>query len=378
MSLIASTFSQELPFILGDLLFTSKEGKPDFISPTQFPFSLYPEKQSERKPLELMQKIYILKDNLALALAGDYYEIKNFLTELKLRLAYYDEIDKGKIVQFLNDFDLEKNFSKSAMMILLVLPQDSDSDYVNRFYCGDWHKELDDNFGSVWAIGSGSGSFLKQFKEPVIYNTELTPGNIQYCITANLGLLAKWLAIEKGSGLTFENHWGGGFEMVYFDGQKFVKFQEICFVIFEGQSDSNGIIEAVFPSVIMFLQYEGDILFITSLKLLKGTYTENESSVSYVSENGEVTLFVVTPIDLPDGTVIQQKKNLSFETSQIAAGYSILMDGNGFYQPSFYMHDDDFNVKFIYGESVEIKIPTQINQQILSGGKDTFDFERNK
>lgn len=378
MSLIASTFSQELPFLLGDLLFSSKEGRPDFITPTQMPVYPMSEIYSEYKPMELYQKIYILRDNLALALAGNAYEMKEFICNLKLRLSIYEVLNDEVIKQFLLDFDLNENFSGSSMLMLLVLKQGSEMNYVNRYSYGIWDRLENEHFGSVWASGSGAENFLFQFSTPVSFDADSPRGTVSHSITANLGLLAKWLAIEKSTGVTLRDHWGSGFEMIYFDGQKFVKFQEICFVIFEGRSDENGVTEVVYPSVVMYHFYENDTLFITSLKLEQGSCSQIENRICYCSDKAETTLFVVTPLDLPAGTAITTKQNLSFEANTIAVGYSILNHNQGLFNPSYFLRDGAVSVKFNHGQSVEINVPFEINQQILSGGKAAFEFERNK
>lgn len=376
--MIASTFSEEMPFIIGDLLFSSKEGKPDFMSPTQL--SSIPRTavayDPEYMPHELWQKIYILRDNLAVALAGDYYEMKTFLQELKLRLTIYETLSKDSIERFLQDFDLSKNFSHSVMLMLLVTPHD-DVSYVNRFFYGRWARLKNEHFGSIWASGSGAESFLRQFDAPVTFTTASPRETVDYAIAANLGLLAKWLAIEKGSGITLRDHWGSGFEMIFFNGQQFAKFQEIAFVIFEGRSDENGVTEAVFPAVVIFMRYENEILFITSLNLSGGSWSIAGDHVSYFSAKVEATLFVVPPLDLPMETAIQTKEDLSFETSVIAAGYSVLNHGQGLFNPSYFLRDAEINVKFVHDSGVEINVPCDFNQQILNGAKAAFEFERN-
>lgn len=377
MTLIASTFSQEMPFIIGDLLFSSKEGKPNFITPTQLPA---PERTQgynpEYLPYELWQKIYILRDNLALSMAGDYYEMKVFLRELKLRIAAYDVLTKEIIENFLIDFDLKKNFSESVMMILLMTDVNEETRYVNRFTSGKWDQQDDEHFGRIWASGSGAESFLLQFSAPVTFTADSPRGSASHAVTANMGLLAKWLAIEKSSGITLRDHWGAGFEMIFFDGVRFAKFQEIAFVIFEGRSDENGYTNAAFPTVVIYLYYENDILFITSLKPEPGNWSVINDNVTYFSESVETTLFAITPLDLPAGTAIYAKQDLSFEARTIAAGYSILNHEQGLFNPSYFIRDSSVTVKFVHRKGLEVAVPTEINEQILKGAKAAFDFER--
>lgn len=381
MTLIASTFSQELPFILGDLLFSSIEGKPYFITPTQIPIFPESHKNSGYKPHSLNQKIYILRDNLAVALAGNSFQMKTFLRELKMRLQY-GVIERESIERFLIDFDMGVNFSESAMLMMLVLPHDSESNFVNRFSFGNWSKEEHQHFGSVWAIGSGAQSFLSQFKEPTSFETDAQLGTVQYAIIANLGLLAKWLAIEKGSGITLKDSWGAGFEMIFYDGKKFEKFQEICFVIFEGRSDENGITEFVFPTVVMYQHYKNDILYITSLRLMEGVSSEIDNNICYYCDNLETNFFVVTPIDSDHEGTVEVKENHSFQSFTISAGYSIINHDQGMYNPTYFLRDGTVSVNFSDSQTdsqkIEIKVPIEINHQILASAKAAFDFENSR
>jgi hypothetical protein len=107
MTLIASTFSEELPFLLGDILFSSQDNIIDFITPTQIHSYSIPGDNLKFKPSELSQKIYILNDNLAIALAGNKYEMKTLLCQLKSRISYFNYISK-EIIDIKKIFEVLK------------------------------------------------------------------------------------------------------------------------------------------------------------------------------------------------------------------------------------------------------------------------------
>lgn len=379
MSLIATTFSNEMPFIIGDLLFSSEEGRPGFLTPTQIPTQPRTLGYNPKLlPYWLWQKIYIISDRLAIALAGDYYEMKSFLRELKLRMAVYDVIGKEEILQFVKDFDLPANFSQSVLLMLLVTPQDDEMNYVHQFFQGGFYNLDDRTFGKILAAGSGAKDFLYQFSAPAESDVNVPIGTFNHALILNVGLLAKWLAIEKSSGHTLNDHWGSGFEMIYFDGSKFVKLKEIAFVIFEGRSNENGITAFAFPTVIIYMRYDEEVLIITSLNLGNGSWSFVDDHVSYTTNSVEATLFEVMPLDESVSNERQKEDVLSFETNIIGAGYSILNHEQGIFTPSYFLKDGLVSVKFQHGLGIEVKVPKDINEAILAGAKNAFDFEKQK
>ena len=99
-----------------DLLFTSEEAKEGVILPPQAFDMKERLVESTSLPVGLWQKIYIVKPNLCIALAGNSKSMQAFMEELKMRSNYYSdwEIDKDIIITP-NDI----NFKKTKLIEIL-------------------------------------------------------------------------------------------------------------------------------------------------------------------------------------------------------------------------------------------------------------------
>ena len=83
----------------------------------------------------------------------------------------------------------------------------------------------------------------------------LKKGNIYRAIAANYGYIAKLLAVERVSLHTIKKNWGGGFETIIFDGNEFIKLDEIAYITCYGQFDESGNIGLPFPQLIQYYKY---------------------------------------------------------------------------------------------------------------------------
>jgi hypothetical protein len=143
------------------------------ILPTNsFNINPYLESDATYKPDSLAQKLYIIGGNICVAVAGDEYEIVQFLRELKSRCRLFDRITEPVIRSFLNDYNLNAQLIKSAFFLICIEHRGPDSIYVGMFNfpqkiqeasndgSGGWKVLKNDVSDEVYACGSGTDSFL--------------------------------------------------------------------------------------------------------------------------------------------------------------------------------------------------------------------------
>jgi len=131
-----------MPFLISDLLWSSKVEKKPFVLPTNS-FDITPLLPESRvyHPYTLGQKMYIINDNVCIIFAGDLLEIIEFLREVKMRCSYYDVLEQEHLTQFFNDYSFGTKYSNSACLLLHVKMQANGSARFSFFY---YPKEMHD------------------------------------------------------------------------------------------------------------------------------------------------------------------------------------------------------------------------------------------
>jgi hypothetical protein len=113
MTVIASTSNYGYPIIIGDLLISAEAAQSIDLPTTSADIDMFVNKKRKFKPVTLLRKIYVIKPNLVVALAGSVFQMKFFLNELEMRSRLYDPFSKTELDAFLNEYPLE-NFDQSA------------------------------------------------------------------------------------------------------------------------------------------------------------------------------------------------------------------------------------------------------------------------
>lgn len=308
MTLIAYKLNYGTPFIVGDLLISSKAKNPPFILPTAVSsidnllssdITMFPQK--------LNQKVYIIRENLCVALAGDVLEMKSFLSELKIRCSYYNPVKKEHILQFLDNHEISGDF---AGILVFIENPGEDSGIVYKFTYGDWVETESYHFQSALATGSGAHDYLTAIDEQDEFEgeldeNELKVGDPHHALTANYCLIAKLLGEERYSLRTVNSYWGAGFETIFYDGKSFRKFDDITYVIWYSKLDEE-LNFSPGPTLVLHFKYYGEILLITSI------------------QKSDQRSYRVLPIDLQDDTEFSNSSDLiPFESARIVNCYVV-------------------------------------------------------
>ena len=212
-------------------------------------------------PYGLNRKIYVVNDRLAVGLAGLVYEMKEFLGELRNYFKYHD-VTEENVEAFLGEFNHEVYPGISA--ILLYAVQKPEGILITYGYFGSWHTQSTSLVGDVFACGSGSTSFLRQASQKWTMPVSGSQSSLARAISANYILLGNILGQERLSLSTIQKHWGAGFEMIYFDGERFRNMDDITIVLWKGTlAVTTGKFEV---SPLLFINYsytkDGEVLVI--------------------------------------------------------------------------------------------------------------------
>jgi hypothetical protein len=352
MTLIVGTIHKSFPVLMGDILVTTeniKESKNNMMLPTYFggdQNELF--KGSNRIPVELNQKVYIITPKLCLALAGNLWYLKMFLEGVRDRFKYLD-VTPDNVKSLCDEFD--KEFLSQINFIFF-------GNYLKGtkrhffYYGSNVNKEINhDYFGFCSAAGSGATSFLQEVNSyrNIIY--EPSGHKPLEALSTNIYLITKFLLKEKVSTMSIEEGWGCGFEVVCYNGESFYKVDNITYIYFKlDLVDGFLDFEKLTLYFLINFKYHNDFLEITA----------------YDSKN--VGTFFVSPIDKKNK--FEANRKFTFGTDKVALCY-FFEDSNGitsvYSQAYLNEKQKGVHINIDYGKKIiAVEIDPQIHQSILS------------
>jgi ATP-dependent protease HslVU (ClpYQ) peptidase subunit len=373
MTMIACTMNVAAPVIIGDLLISDSVKPNKFIIPVLTEDVLqYLSSVSEFHPIRLDQKVYIIKSNVCIAFAGKVYYIKRFLEDISIFCKANTSMNAEKIEEFLDENKHDDSWKHFSFLILVVDKEDNHL-RVGRFMHGDWVRVESDVFGEVFASGSGSIDFLKETKENVKIRSQFPPEDISYTLQVNIIMICKLLARERLSLDTVRQHWGAGFEMIYFDKDQFTKLDNITYIINQGAFDNNGDIgEVPVPGIILHYKYHGEILVITVIKPYRGETETTDTTYIIRSKEFGITQFIVVPMNYQGMENFNEfAKNPSFKSNHNAMGY-IIETTTGHYLPASFNVGPELEVKYNHPGNLTITMFKDINDILTAEATSVF------
>jgi len=332
MTLIATTLTNNIPFLIGDILITSNQKGDE----TKLPKYLrgiekyFPE--AELFPVLFRQKIYVLHDRLCIGFAGDLYSIKYLLEDIRMHFSYTNPSIES-VSAFVKLYDSDSNFDGVSFLIIFINQEDD-----RVYYCrkGSWVMANSPLFGETLAIGSGQNDFLKRINDGFTINHQMESKNFYQAISLNYIALANVLGYERLSLDSIQKHWGAGFEMIFYNGNKFSKIDDITYVIWRGKYDSSA--KKVESSPFLFLNYKyfDDILLVSS-------FDGNEFHMQAVLP------IYKTPQDID---MNQMPSKPHFDSKKVCAIYLIEFPDGRIFSPAFFSqasdNKDDFPIIRVY------------------------------
>jgi hypothetical protein len=372
-----------MPFSFSDLLWSGEEVDVPAVLPgmPQGYESSYPAGENTR-PVGLAQKMYIVADNICIVFCGINKEIRVFLAVFKSTFSPGEPISNDLIHDFLGAYRLERHFKQSTFFIIYIQNRPNGGITVNQFYCpqetytvdvrqfkvedGKWNILEEDVYEKTSACGSGTEGLLNVIRQPVQYQSMYPKGHFMRAPQTNASLIAKLLSLQITADYTLPAHWGGGFEIGYYNGNKFLKVDKITYVISQGQFTPEGDINTPIPRVIMHYKYVKNILYITTLEVHKYLIEETDTHISYTSEYGEYQqkIFEVPGIDVDNLDAIPMPTDFSFRSELVAVGYSLVTPGNTIFNPSFFNERPAVSIHFQQKKRLTVIFDKRLTEDI--------------
>jgi len=325
-------------------------------------------------PYRLNQKISILKDNVCCAVAGDVPPLKEFLKRLRYFCASRPSVSISDMNAFLTAYQLPQSGS-GVSFLLLVVEREHDGYPLGLFHRGNWTPLTTDLFGEVIAAGSGASSFLEGLQRDVTLRSGYPEDSLDRAIQRTVILIASLLAEERSILHTVKKHWGAGFEVVYFDGNKFQKLDNITYVINQGRYDAGGkVLEVPIPAVVLHYKYHGDLLVITAIAPFSGETEIADAEIIVRYKSFKVNAFVVEPLNFGQTIDLANlESKASFLSERVAMGYIIETEG-GRYMPASFNVGNDLRVEYTHPSSLVITMKKEINEAIIKASEEQFPF----
>ncbi len=244
---------------MADILLTSAYGSgiplPTFIDGTDELFS-----NTQKKPVALTQKLYVVNDRLAIALGGRLDQMRTFLNRIQ---ALY--MDVNFVNSDLDDFITDYPDDESNNLLAIIVRGDLAKDGVFDFYVrtiGDIYLADTDNFDRVFAGGSGVSSFMKVVTSSSPLRSDID--DTDRFLASNLAAIGYFLSSEILTGKALANLWGAGFEMITVEGGKFRKLKEYTVVVMWCEFGKNIEFNSA-PIRTMLFSYDDETLMVQAI-----------------------------------------------------------------------------------------------------------------
>ncbi|WP_422353894.1 hypothetical protein [Roseivirga pacifica] len=359
MTLIATTSNYSYPILLGDILLSSGSKNVESSVPTFLKNidDLLPEDQT-LFPFRLRQKVLVLSDLVAVGFAGSEYEIKLFLEDLRGHIKYRgDGLDEIK--DFLNEYDFSE--FKNLAALLLVARNDSGGFIIETASIGSPLSINSPLLEQVYAIGSGAKRFISEALESKVNNGNDAPNSLVRALAVNYTTLATFLGVERLTLDTIKDHWGAGFELVYFDGSRFVKLEDISYFIFNCELDlETGEFKSE-PFLIINNRYFGEHLVMT--------VTDIKTTNKYLVPPLDFNIDEIDPDKFPEVN--------DFNSLKVCCFFFIRLSSGDVITPTFYHESPSFpamiNVSFDEEGHMLLAIREDLNRMVSEITRDLIN-----
>lgn len=372
MTMIAFTTNNRIPVILGDILISSDQSNKNFVIPTLGEDVVqYLSPNAEYHPIELKQKIYILKDNVCIAFSGVVQSFKKLLQDLRIYCNATDHIDAAAIEAFLQQRMSDAEWKEYSFIILVA---NRDENFINLGIAkhGQWIMTTNPEINSIWASGSGCEDFIREVLDPARIVMGRSDDDPENDLIWNILMITKIMSRERAQLHTINKHWGAGFEMIYYTSKRFEKVDNIVYVINQGSLTELDQGELPVPAIIMHYKYHGEILVITCIRTIKGTTRATDTEYIIASNHLTIGQFHVTPIDhIVDSELAEELKDMSFTSYINALGY-IFETETGYYLPASFQRGGQVKVEYKHPGSLEIIMEKHVTDQLIEEAKNAL------
>ena len=246
---------------MGDLLFSSEESDgvidiPTFVKGVDQRVA----KLQGSRPATMKRKLYVINDNLCVALGGREDEMFTFLRKLKAFFADPD-FQISELTEFMNAPDEER--SHLIAIVVACIPGAERHDF-RAFFIGPMKRLDNERYQQIIAAGTGVNQFFEFVSSNPKFDTDIN--NDDAFLVLHQYLMSYWLGQEVVSTESLLNRWGGGFEMIYFENNRFMMLEEYTVVLLQGKIGKNVKLDpAPFNTIIFY--YQQDVLMIRAFSM---------------------------------------------------------------------------------------------------------------
>ncbi|MET3977444.1 hypothetical protein ABIB62_000010 [Mucilaginibacter sp. UYP25] len=357
MTLISFTANYGRPILIGDLLTTSDAPRPA----AQIPAFLsniddsLPDNASY--PFELKQKIYVIKDTIALGLAGNVYQMTDFLKDIKGFFNYHESTE-ANLKKFMADYD--KNAIDDCCILVFIVEYLGEEFHPSVHTHGNWEQYEDSLVQLGLITGSGKNAF---FEKLALVNAG--DRDEDKARTINLSLLSMFIAEERYTMDSIVEAWGAGFEVIEYSGGKFKKMDDHTFVICHSKLNETGTAIINEPFLIMHYTYHGEVLTIN-------TYLASE-----------FRRYGVLPLDIKRENIDQFDipEYKGFRSSNVLCTFVIEKEDGGFFFTTVLTNgDNEENSILVKFEPpapayLEVHIDESITEMIYKGYRESYPIQ---
>ncbi|MBD0296822.1 MAG: hypothetical protein ICV84_16765 [Flavisolibacter sp.] len=292
--------------------------------------------------------------------------MKFFLDDLKNYCNYYNPSDE-KLQDFLSSYQKPES-SELSYFIILAEQNGGKTIFKDYMYPDPWPSVSSPFLEKVYAIGTGYMDYFDSAE--MTYNIILDFGHGKRFYEAmfnNLMPLSESLASERLTLQTIQKRWGAGFEMIVFDEDKFIKIDDLTYVIWKINLHEDGTFIGS-PLLIMHYKYFNDVLVITSFDHEK---PERYGVLPVYMQRDDPALCEIASV---------VRSGMNIEPQKLACYFLVESHDQRFclfsvFQEKWPGKDSTINAQINEGQ-LEIKIDRGFFQHIINRAKIKFDVWR--
>lgn len=258
MTLISLTTNFGNPILIGDLLITSEKVTAE----RQIPSLLSDVKDffpngKKYYPIDLKQKIYVIEEKIALGLAGNEYQMKEFLDDIQIFFKHHLPNEEN-FLKFINNYDYRNR--DDCSILVFILEEEFGKIKPSVHVYGYWEEFCDPQIEVGVLTGSGKNAFKKKLQSLKIDGDQT---NVSRAI--NFSLIPLFLAEENQTLNSILEAWGAGFQLIEYVNGKFKKLDEYTIVVCKSTLTNSGKSIENDPYLIMYYKYYGEVLIINTV-----------------------------------------------------------------------------------------------------------------
>jgi hypothetical protein len=372
MTMISYTVNKGVPVITGDILLSSPDKQKEFSIPAFSEDILqYLSPDQDFHPIAIKQKLYIVAPNICIAFSGNVYYFKKFLEDIFLFCKIHKTVTIDKLEPFLQEYKDNEAIQEYSVLILMIEKIGFEIQ-VSTATHGQWLKRNTPVFGEIMASGSGANSYIEEAMIEASTFSKLQYSPSEYAIQMNAIMICRLLTRERANLHTLMQHWGAGFELVYFNDGRFSKLDDITYVINQAHFNEHGEIEVPVPVIVLHYKYYGEVLVITAIKPSRGTTQTTEDTYIIQSKDLVVRSFVVTPIYYPEDYNPENLiKDNAFTSRMNALGY-ILKGKNESWIPASFNIGSELIIQYNPDTGLSIIMLKDINDTLIREARKNY------